>query len=84
MKKLYLFLAVIFAFTFSLTGCNNQGGSSMNNGEYSVSHENTQSSTEPESSSELVLEQDNSSGKGKNENFLHFSPGCGILINTIE
>lgn len=65
MKKLYLFLAVIFAITFSLTGCNNQGGSSVNNGEYSVSYENTQSSTEPESSSELVLEQDNSSEEGQ-------------------
>lgn len=65
MKKLYLFLAVIFAFTLSLTGCNNQGGSSVNYGEYSVSYEDTQSSTEPESSSELVLEQDNSSEEGQ-------------------
>ena len=65
MKKLYLFLAVIFAFAFSLTGCNNQGGSSVNNGEYSVSYENTQSSTEPENSSELVLGQDNSSEEGQ-------------------
>lgn len=65
MKKLYVFLAVIFAITFSLTGCNNQGGSSVNNGEYGVSYENTQSSIEPESSSELVLEQDNSSEEGQ-------------------
>ena len=60
MKKLYVFLAVIFAFALSLTGCNNQGGSSVNYGEYGVSYEDTQSSTEPESSSEQVLEQDNS------------------------
>ena len=65
MKKLYVFLAVIFAITFSLTGCKNQGGSSVNNGEYGVSYENTQSSIEPESSSELVLEQDNSSEEGQ-------------------
>ena len=65
MKKLYVFLAVIFAFALSLTGCNNQGGSSVNNGEYSVSYENTQSSTEPENSSELVLGQDNSSEEGQ-------------------
>lgn len=65
MKKLYLFLSVIFAFTFSLTGCNNQGGNSVNHGEYGVSYENTPSSTEPESSSELVLEQDNSSEEGQ-------------------
>ncbi|MFR5863712.1 MAG: formylglycine-generating enzyme family protein [Acutalibacteraceae bacterium] len=65
MKKLYVFLAVIFAFALSLTGCNNQGGSSVNNGEYGVSYEDTQSSTEPESSSEQVLEQDNSSEEGQ-------------------
>lgn len=65
MKKLYVFLAVIFAFALSLTGCNNQGGSSVNYGEYGVSYEDTQSSTEPESSSEQVLEQDNSSEEGQ-------------------
>lgn len=48
MKKLYVFLAVIFAFALSLTGCNNQGGSSVNYGEYGVYYEDTQSSTEPE------------------------------------
>lgn len=48
MKKRYLFLAVIVVFTFSLTGCNNQGGSSVNNGEYGISYENTLSGTEPE------------------------------------
>ena len=65
MKKLYVFLAVIFAFALSLTGCNNQGGSSVNYGEYGGSYEDTQSSTEPESSSEQVLEQDNSSEEGQ-------------------
>lgn len=65
MKKRYLFLVGIFAFTFSLAGCNNQGGSSVDNGEYGISYENTRSSTEPESSSGLVLEQDNSSEEGQ-------------------